>query len=82
MTDIHADSPAEDMTHSADIARLGRRIDRVEDHFLQAFSEIRKDMTADIGSVKAELKADTGKVQLFVDEVKKDVHALNKWKEK
>ncbi len=63
MTDIHADAPAEDVTCPADrddIARLDGRIDRSEDRFLRTVSEIR---------------ADIGRVQASVDEVRKNVQA-------
>ncbi len=79
MTDIHADAPAEDKTRPADradIDRVDRRIDRVdvridrsEDRLAQAFAEL-----------KADIRAEFAKMQSSVDEVKKDVQALNKWK--
>ena len=83
MTDIHADAPAKDVTRPADrgdIARLDGRIDRSEERTEDRIARAIEGIRAEIWVAVEPLRADIGRVQQSVDEVRKDVHALNEWK--
>ncbi len=90
MTDIHADGPPEDVTRPADradIARLDGRIDRSGERTERLIETIRAEMRADRAEMRAdqaemrsEFRDGIGRVQASVDELRKDVQSLNKWK--